>query len=276
MNDTQYTSLLSTADLFMVDRFLPGGQRLESLVEQVNGTNGNKGFVMFGIVKYGDVNNTRDMNSSQISLVSPILPVVLNDSYQNSTDDPTDMNYNVQVKQVDEIPESSRILTKTIAWGSAPQAERRTLVSLQPSATVIITDITGNLPLLSEWRLNGGSGANVMFFSWEILEQNGALAVWPYFNYLMYACTFHSIHGYDDALIEPYDQWPHAPLPSTKQLAWWFTMIGAIWFVTIALFAYFKKHSPPSIPRSQQSSDKPSKTGTKESLDPDSMLEGES
>ena len=227
--------------MLFVDRFLPTNLTfLHLLISHVNGTFGSDGFIVPGIME-------GDLNAAQVSISQPVLPVNLPTSYQNSTERSDLPEYNIQIKPADTIPAGSEVLTRGIPWISCPQINRRTLVDSKTNASTILTNLDGTKTILAEWRLNGGTGANVIFFSMEIMENNIGFVVWPYFNFLMYVCTYHSLFGYPDEQIETFNQWPWSPVPDMPTIIGWFVMIGGLWVITLACFAKYKNKRPETI-----------------------------
>nr|MDO8088906.1 hypothetical protein [Candidatus Sigynarchaeum springense] len=238
MSLAQFNTTLALADVIFVDRFLPGNiSFLDLLVSHVNGTLGNDGLVMFGILQKDSTPGNGDFTAAQVNTIAPLLPVDLAATYVNSTSDSASIDYSIQVKVTASIPTSSSILTKYIPWGTCPLIDRRVVVEAKPGATPVITDLVEQKSILSEWVF-GPSGARVMFFSMEITENNIGFTVFPYFNYLMYVCTFHVTSGYSDDLIESWEEWPYSPIPRGPAVAVWFVMIGALWIITF--WIYFK------------------------------------
>lgn len=234
LDATGFNNTLASADVFFVDRYLPTDPTfLALLASHVNGTLGHKGLVMFGIME-------GDLDGPQVAAIAPLLPVQLDAAYQNSTADSTRLDYSIQIKVNEGRLATSEVLVRWIPWVSAPQVDRRTVIDARPGADRIIVDLTGSHAIVAEWQV-GSTGARVMFFSMEVNVHNIGFSVWPYFNYLMYACTFHVLQGYDDALIEAFHEWPWAPLPDLPTIVGWFAMIGGLWVITMACFARYRK-----------------------------------
>jgi hypothetical protein len=239
-----FNDSLAAADVIFVDRFLPGNvSYLKMLVSHVNGTFSNDGLVIFGFLQRDSTPGNGDLTATQVNAIAPLLPVDLTASYINSTSDSTSLEYSIQVKVAAEIPPSSSILTQYIPWGTCPLIDRRLVVEAKPFATPVITDLVEEKSIISEW-IFGASGARVMFFSMEITEHNIGFTVFPYFNYLMYVCTFHAITGYSDALIESWEDWPYSPIPKGTAVVVWFIMIGALWVISFWIYFRNKKRGP--------------------------------
>jgi hypothetical protein len=239
-----FNATLTSTDVIFVDRFLPGNATfLALLVSHVNGSFGNDGLVMFGFLQKDSTPGNGDLTAAQVNAIAPVLPVDLNAAYINSTRDSAALDYSIQVKVAASIPPSSSILTQYIPWGTCPMIDRRLLVEPKPAATRVITDLVEQKSILSEWVL-GASGARVMFFSMEIRENNVGFTVFPYFNYLMYVCTFHALNGYSDSLIESWEDWPYSPIPRGPAIVVWFSMIGALWVISFGIYFRNKKRGP--------------------------------
>ncbi len=236
-----FNGSLAAADVIFVDRFLPGNvSYLNLLVSHVNGTLGNDGLVMFGFLQSESTPGNGDLTAAQVNAIAPLLPVDLTAAYVNSTSDSTSLEYSIQVKVAANIPPNSSILTRYIPWGTCPLIDRRLVVEAKPAATPVITDLVEDKSIISEW-IFGGSGARVTFFSMEITEHNIGFTVFPYFNYLMYVCTFHAINGFSDALIESWEEWPYSPIPRGTAVVVWFIMIGALWVISFWIYFRNKK-----------------------------------
>ena len=248
MSIARFNATLAMVDVIFVDRFLPETSGyLDLLACHVNGTLGNDGLVMFGFMQKNSTPGVGDFTASQINAIKALFPVDLTVQYVNSTEDSNNPAYSIQVKTAATIPPSSEILVKFIPWGTCPLIDRRITILSKPAATPVITDLMDQQAIITEWKL--GSGARVIFFAMEIIEHNIGFTVFPYFNYLMMICTFHAMHGYSDAAIESYEEWPWSPIPRGIAVWVWFTMIGALWVVTF--WIYLKNKKRGSIPQSR-------------------------
>lgn len=238
----EFETLIDTVDVIFVNRFLPSdAEKMHTIKSYINGTNSNKGMVLFGLME-------GDLSPEQIEIINPVLPVNLTD-YKNSTEDLSNINYEISVRQVSNVPEESKILTDTIQWNSFPSVDRRTKLKARSNANIIVEtvpEVTGDDPytILADWNSTVDAG-RVMFFACEIIDKNIAVPLWPYFNYFVYTCTFHVHPGYGSNSIESFQDWPHSPIPHTTELIGWFSMIAVLWFVTFYGFYRVKKVSRP-------------------------------
>lgn len=238
----EFETLVSSVDVIFVNRFLPTDlQKLRILTSYINGTDSDKGMVMFGLME-------GDINAAQIEIINPILPVNLT-NYINSTEDISNINYEISVKQESGIPEESQILVDTIQWNSFPSVDRRTKLIARDQANIIVStvpEVTGDdkYTILADWNASASAG-RVIFFACEIIDKNIAVPLWPYFNYFVYTCNFHVHPDYVSNSIESFQDWPHSPIPHTLELIGWFTMIGVLWFITFYGFYRVKKVSRP-------------------------------
>ncbi|MEX2730103.1 MAG: hypothetical protein Q6353_022875, partial [Candidatus Sigynarchaeum springense] len=210
MSFSQFNATLTVADVMFVDRFLPQNlSYLELLVSHVNGTLGNDGLVMFGILQNGTVPGEGDFSASQVNAIAPILPVNLTTAYVNSTGNSSAPGFVIQVETAPSVPENSSILVNCIPWSACPLIDRRLLVTMKPNATLVLTSTIGAETVLAEWFI-GDNDSSVMFFSMEITDHNFLFTSFPYFAYLMYVCTFHAMNNYSDAFIESWAEWPYS------------------------------------------------------------------
>jgi len=211
MSLAQFNTTLALADVIFVDRFLPGNLSfLHLLVSHVNGTFGNDGLVMFGILQNGTVPGEGDFSAAQVNAIAPVLPVNLTTGYVNSTGNSSAPGFAIQVETASGVPENSSLLVNCIPWNSCPLIDRRLLVTMKPNATLVLTSTTGAETILAEWFI-GDNDSSVMFFSMEITDHNFLFTSFPYFAYFMYVCTFHAMSNYSDAFIESWNEWPFSP-----------------------------------------------------------------
>ncbi|MBD3352192.1 MAG: hypothetical protein GF364_11955 [Candidatus Lokiarchaeota archaeon] len=236
-------NILDKVHVIVIDRWLPSFPDWINLIsEYINGTKSNLGLLLFGLME-------GDLQAWQVEIIDHLMPVNLID-YKNSTGDLSDPNYEVSVRdRGDEIPDDSKIFIESIYWNSFPSIDRRTLVNAKESANIIIESVPESIgddtyPIIADWNCNN-DGGQVTFFSFEVLEYNIAVPLWPYFNYLLYLSIFHVNPNYSDAQIESFISWPHAPVPHTLDLIGWFSMIAVLWVITFGGLFYVKKRSKP-------------------------------
>jgi len=234
-NFTQYDRILSEVDVILVDRFLPSNLTyLYRLVEYINGSRDTHGLIMFGILN----GTTPDLTPDQVSVISPVLPVELALNYGSSTNDSTQFDFKIQTKLHESIQEDNFYL-KDIPWTSVGAISYRTITTTKALATPILVSIDGINSLIAEWSpINTGT---VMFFSMEILEENLGFTRWPYFNYLIFACTLHTNAQINDTAITGYAEWEYSPVPKGRQIIFWFCLVGALWIASFLIYFTMRK-----------------------------------
>ncbi|MCP4762952.1 MAG: hypothetical protein GY870_14330, partial [archaeon] len=147
------------------------------------------------------------------------------------------------------IPEESQIVVEHIVWNSIPAVEEMTRVKVKNGANIILETALDQNSTLSEWNLADNGALNytnsgyVMFFSFEILDGNLAIPLWPYFNYLIYISTFHVHPDVIDEQILSFALWPYSPIPHLIEIIMWFTMITFLWIISFIFYFRAKKTS---------------------------------
>jgi hypothetical protein len=209
---------------------------LNLIISYINGTKGTKGAIFFGF--FGD-STIKDLTESQAAALNQILPVHLNSTYSSSTNDSTSTDYKIQINQVSNINDDSKIMVKDIPWTSCPAISFRTLTISKEEASVIITNADGTFTILAEWTIELGN--RVMFFSPIITDYNRPFTLWPYFNYMIYVSALHCDSKKTDNDILSFQKWPHSPIPHTTEIIGWFTMVVGIWVFSFAVFFKMKK-----------------------------------
>ncbi len=247
-NFSQFDALLSEVDVILVDRFLPANiSYLHRMVEYINGSRATHGLIMFGVLN-GTAPQSQlqlppqpplpDLNSDQVPVISPILPVELTPNYTSSTNDSTRFDFKIQTKLHESIQEDEFYL-QDIPWTSVGAISYRTVTAPKPSATPILVSIEGEYSLISEWTpVNEGT---TMFFSMEITEENLGFTRWPYFNYLIMACTLHANPQLNDSAIPGYADWEYSPVPKGSQIVVWFGLVGTLWIASFFIYFTMRK-----------------------------------
>ncbi|MFO8019062.1 MAG: hypothetical protein R6U96_10525 [Promethearchaeia archaeon] len=253
-DDKWREDIYQLTDVIIVDRFLPQNiTDLKKLISNINGTEGNCGFIFFGgIINVGK--NENDFTSDQISLIKTILPFGMDSTTNTSTEEKAKTDYKIQITIEEEIKEikqkdkaEAHILVRHIAWPSCPLISKRLIVKSKSSTKEIIKSIDEEHSIISEQSL-GPDGGTVLGFSMIISGEsqdgnkyNEPFTLWPYFNYLMYVSVFHVHANFMDSNIESFAEWPFSPIPHLTEIILWFTMIAALWIVTIYWFLKMRK-----------------------------------
>ncbi len=246
---SELEAALLEADVIFINRLLPSDLRhLHLLKSYINGTKANKGMVCLGVLNGTSSSHTPsspDFSPEQVTIINDLLPVNLSPQYISSTNDSTDPDYKIQTKVSKGINKNENVFTREIPWESAAAVSFRTIVKAKEGSTVILESIDGEYTLASEWTLE--SGAHVMFYSMEVLEENLPFRLWPYFNYLIYVTALHADNGVEDSEIHTYYGWGHAPVPKTKDIGIWFTVVGILWIASFLIYKKFKSltHKDP-------------------------------
>lgn len=217
-------------DVVVIDSYLPEGENLTYLRENINGTSHSTGLIFFG-GNYTEASITQFAQLLPIEFVIPKITLnsSLYDFYQQqtgSTDIPISgyLNYvygitrpyeiktdEVQVAVSDDqssLSESQKSMyVKRIAWQSCPLLYDRILTynsKISKNAKTLVEVPNTKEPLVSTWDLPDNPETRVVYISpgtadiwkmkddgsWELDEWNTPFYLWPYFNYLMYLMVF--------------------------------------------------------------------------------------
>lgn len=248
MSIDAFNASLSSVDVIFIDKLLPEDPDfLHLLASHVNGTKGHVGLVVFGFLQNGTIPGVGDMNASQVTTISSVLPVDIPVSYTNSTSDEGASTYAIHLEQSPVIPENASILWNCIPWTECPLVDRRLLVTAKPGALTLLTGQGGTEPILVENQF-GENGSRAIFFSLEITRYNVPFSSAIYFPYLMYACTFHALYNYSDGLIESWDEWPFSPGSGGDPPWFAIALVGALAVITIALRVRSRKAASKKPP----------------------------
>lgn len=262
-------------DVIIIDRFLPNDiNDLRELISNVNGSQNNCGLIFFGAIL--NDKDKSDFNAQQTSLISPILPIKIESDTNTSTDDRAKGDYKIQVTLNEDIREEKQqnredtnVLVRDIAWPSCPLISKRLMVKPKSNAKEIIESIDKEYSILAEWPLDNNGGQVITYSilvsgkSQEGGKYNEPFSLWPYFNYLIYVSVFHADQDFNDSNIESYAEWPFSPIPHLIEIILWFSMIGALWLVTIYWFLKMRKKKLPKINETKGTSNNVAENSTK-------------
>ncbi|MGV9174097.1 MAG: hypothetical protein ACOC35_16230 [Promethearchaeia archaeon] len=249
--------IYKNSDVIVVDRFLPENiTKLRQLISRINGSDENYGLIFFG----GTIHDAEqsDFTSEQISVLNPILPFEINSNTNTSTDDRAESDYKIQVTLNEDVKEGkeqkkdkANVLVRDIAWTSCPLISKRLIVKPKSDSEEIVESIDNEYSIVAEWTLEN-DGGTVLAYSMLVSgknedgnKYNEPFTLWPYFNYLMYASVFHVKADFKDTNIESFAEWPFSPIPHLTEIILWFTMITALWVVTIYWFLKMRKKRLP-------------------------------
>jgi hypothetical protein len=94
------------------------------------------------------------------------------------------------------------------------------------------------------------SDSKIIYFSMSVADYDtnsrNSLKFWPYFNYLMYVCSFYMNKNFDFMQIEGYGEWAYSPIPHESESTLWMIFVAAIFTFNFGLFFYLRRYKKPS------------------------------